>query len=94
MCDRWRDDFLAFLADVGRKPGKGYSIDRIDNNGHYEPGNCRWATQMEQCNNKRTNRTITFNGETMTYAQWSRRLGFDKSLPERKIRKLLSGVGG
>jgi hypothetical protein len=53
ICDRWRDSYEAFLTDVGRRPGPGYSIDRIDVNGHYEPGNVRWATDAEQRANKR-----------------------------------------
>jgi hypothetical protein len=52
VCERW-DDFRSFLADMGRKPGPEYSIDRIDNDGNYEPGNCRWATAKQQSNNHR-----------------------------------------
>lgn len=52
VCDRWREDFRNFLADMGECP-PGLSIDRVDNDGNYEPGNCRWATSLEQRRNQR-----------------------------------------
>lgn len=79
VCDRWRESFLNFLADMGERP-ENCSIDRIDNSRGYEPGNCRWATQKEQCNNQRRNRLLTYNDKTQTLAQWSRELNFPKNL--------------
>lgn len=53
VCERWRKDYLAFLSDMGRKPSRRHSIDRKDNDGNYEPNNCRWATPTEQRHNRR-----------------------------------------
>lgn len=74
VCSRWHQ-FVAFLADMGTRPSSDYSLDRIDVNGHYEPGNCRWATRQQQANNTRTNRIVTFNGCLYTLAQLSRLTG-------------------
>lgn len=53
VCDRWMTDFSIFIADMGRRPSKNHSVDRIDNDGNYEPGNCRWATRYQQTINTR-----------------------------------------
>ncbi len=74
VATHWKDDFLAFYADVSKLPHfgeKGYSLDRIDNNGNYQLNNIRWATIKEQANNKRNNHLITYNGETHTIAEWA-----------------------
>jgi hypothetical protein len=73
------EDFEQFLAVMGERP-EGKTLERIDNDGHYEPNNCRWATQLQQCNNKRSNRRITAFGRTRTIALWSRETGINPNI--------------
>jgi hypothetical protein len=77
VCTRWRNNFEAFLSDVGKKPATSFSIDRINNEKGYSPANCRWASRTEQARNKRSNRRLRFNGETLTAVEWAERLGFN-----------------
>jgi hypothetical protein len=74
VCDRW-NDFATFLSDMGPRPSKMHSIDRIDVNGDYCPENCRWATPRQQSGNRRSNRLVSFNGEQKTVAEWAREFG-------------------
>lgn len=74
VCERWLD-FANFLEDMGPRPSPKHSLDRVNPNGNYCPENCRWATSVEQQNNRRNNRTIDFNGVSQTVAEWSRQLG-------------------
>ena len=83
VCERW-DSFESFCEDMGERPSMDHSIDRIDNDGHYEPGNCRWATKREQNNNTAKNVVLTVCGVSRTAAQWSRILNIrDKLIYER-----------
>lgn len=68
VCERW-NSYANFLDDMGRRPSDLHSIERNDSNGNYEPSNCRWATQIEQCNNTSRNRFVEIDGQRMTLAQ-------------------------
>lgn len=70
VCDRWLQSFENFYADMGERP-EGTSLDRIDNEGNYEPSNCRWTTSKIQANNKRGNRVMDIDGESHTLSEWS-----------------------
>lgn len=85
VCARWLHSFENFYADMGPRPA-GASIDRIDSNGNYEPGNCRWATRHEQARNMRSNRRVTIDGETLTVAEWSLRSGIGQATIGVRIR--------
>lgn len=79
------DGYMAFYRDMGPRPSKAHSLDRRDPNGPYSKANCRWATVVEQQNNRSGTRQITYNGETCTSAEWSRRTG----IPANAIRNRL-----
>jgi hypothetical protein len=72
VCDRWLK-YENFLADMGQRPN-GTTLDRIDVDGNYEPGNCRWATAREQRNNRRDTKLYTYAGKTMCLADWVREI--------------------
>lgn len=73
VCERWQE-YENFLADMGRRP-PGLEIDRIDNNGNYEPENCRWATPRENMRNRRCTPMLTLGSETKCLAEWSETIG-------------------
>ena len=86
VCERWRYFFEDFLADMGPRPSPKHSLDRINVDGDYEPGNCRWATSKEQNQNRRSNRSLTFNGETLLMSQWAERIGISKELLHYRLK--------
>lgn len=87
ICDEW-NDYSCFKDWV---LSHGYtdelSIDRIDNDGNYEPDNCRWATDIEQANNKRNSRFITYNNQTHTLSEWSRIVGIKQSILWKRLNR-------
>jgi hypothetical protein len=87
VCERW-GQFEAFLADMGLKPSPRHQIDRFpDNNGNYEPSNCRWATPTEQANNTRANRLLTADGQTLTIAEWARETNIHPRALRMRLRR-------
>lgn len=86
ICPEW-DSFSVFLADMGSRPSKGHSLDRIDNDKGYEPSNCRWATQKQQCRNTMRNRTILYLGREVCIAEAVELSGISRSALRKRIRR-------
>ena len=85
VCQRWLDSFTAFFNDMGSRPSPYHSIDRIDNDGDYEPGNCRWATTKEQSRNTSRTVLVTHAGETLCVSEWADRYGISPSLLHSRL---------
>jgi hypothetical protein len=86
VCDRWLNSFPNFLKDMGDRPSKSYSIDRIDNDKGYSPENCRWATRLEQANNRSVSKLLRWDGVEMTVTQWARKLDMKPATLKSRIR--------
>jgi hypothetical protein len=84
VCDRWQS-FDHFYQDMGEPPSKSHTIERLDANGDYEPGNCVWATMKEQQRNRTNNRLITHNGKTQCLSAWAEEYG----ISQRRLRTRL-----
>lgn len=85
VCQRWRESFADFLADVGPRPDSSHSLDRKDVNGNYEPGNVQWATKKAQARNTRSNHQLVIDGVSRCLAEWGELSGNNG----RKIYKRL-----
>ncbi len=86
MCQRWRSSFGNFLEDMGRKPSPTHMLDRENNHGNYEPGNCRWVTRTEQNRNRRNTVRVSFQGQIATLAEWADRLGVKQKWLSYRLR--------
>lgn len=86
VCERW-DDFAAFLADMGEPPTDRHQIERKDNGGNYEPGNCRWATPKEQASNRRSSRIIEHQGRKQTLQAWCDELGLKHTTVSMRLNR-------
>lgn len=88
VCDEWLNDYSAFRNwAMANGYKKGLTIDRIDNDGNYEPSNCRWATAKTQTNNQSRNRLLTYQGETLTMSEWADKLGITYSTILHRVQR-------
>lgn len=88
ICDEWKDDAGKFCEwALANGYAKDLTLDRIDVNGNYEPGNCRWATRKEQANNKRNNHFLSCNGEIKTITEWERITGISKQTIYKRLKR-------
>lgn len=78
VCNEWRGSFGRFFADIGPKPSREHSLERVDNDLGYSPSNCRWASRAEQTRNRRNNNLIEFEGEKLCLLDWAARLGVSR----------------
>lgn len=88
VCDSWYNSFEAFYRDMGPRPSDKHSIDRRDNDGHYDPGNCRWALMEVQANNKRNNVNYEFNGSRMSLSKIARETGIPQQTLYSRINRM------
>ncbi len=86
VCEDWKNDFIKFLYDMGECPDL-CSIERINVNGNYEKTNCKWATAIEQANNKRNSKRLEYNGINITVSEWARKIGMHRGSLQNRIDK-------
>ena len=86
VCDRWLNDFAHFMDDMGPKPSIGHCLGRLDINGDFTPDNCEWSDMTKQNNRRRDTVMLTWNGETMSVCDWSRRTGISYKTIHRRLK--------
>lgn len=87
ICKEWNESFGSFILAVGRRPTKSHQLDRINNNGNYEPSNCRWATPSQNGRNRRGNNRIALKGEAHTISEWAQMTGINSGTIWSRIYK-------
>jgi hypothetical protein len=87
VCEKWKNNYQSFFEDMGLPPSMDHQIDRIDNDGNYEPSNCRWVTRQENARNKSNNTFLEYDGKLLTIAEWAERLGINRSLIESRLSR-------
>jgi hypothetical protein len=85
VCDRWKNSFENFLADVGYRASERFTIERIDVNGHYEPGNCEWVLKTEQNRNKRNTVYVTYKGKKTKLLDVILELGISRAVVQNRL---------
>jgi hypothetical protein len=86
VCEEWRSDFAGFLRDMGTRPSPQHTLERMNNDGNYEPNNCRWATRTEQNRNTRSNVVLLLDGEQMPLSVAAERCGLAYSAVQARLR--------
>lgn len=92
VCTRWADSFANFLEDMGPQPSPLHSIERMNSDKNYEPGNCVWATKEVQANNRSNNTRIEIGGRIQTLTQWARETGIHRTVISRRIQRGITGL--
>ena len=90
VCDRWRKGlkpYMTFIKDMGTRPDSSYSLERKNNNGDYEPSNCKWATREEQSRNTRDNKFLTYRGQTKCITDWAKEVNINRMTITSRIKR-------
>ena len=86
VCEKWKNSFSAFYADVGLPTSNNHSLNRTDNDGPYSPENCTWVTQQEQMNNTRVSHYLEYRGKKLTISQWARKLNIGRAVIQQRLK--------